>query len=174
MPHPFSLPGFSSPSCPPSFPSPPALEQGVMRVELNWSPPSGKQQEKIVHSERQEGVPPGLPYGRMTSLACCPIPTVHNRVTVAFSTVAQQPRGGRETEKAKQRERDRERKGKSRRMPAMLRPKGLRFYTLEHKHTNVFRQPRWPALHIPVNRLGQLKTSSSVWMDAMAVIWELW
>lgn len=75
-----------------------------------------------MHSERQEGVPPGLPYGRMTSLACCPIPTVHNRVTVAFSMVAQQPR-----EEERQRERDRERKGERKRMPAMLRPKGLRF-----------------------------------------------
>ena len=90
-------------SLPPSLLHPPFLEWGVMRMELNWSPPSGKQQEKIVHSERQEGVPPGLPYGRMTSLACCPIPTVHNRVTVAFSTVAQQPR-----EEERQREQDRE------------------------------------------------------------------
>lgn len=40
------------------------------------------------------GRSPVHPYGRMTSLACCPFPTVHNRVTVAFSMVAQQPRKG--------------------------------------------------------------------------------
>lgn len=64
-----------------------------------------------MHSERQEGVPHGLPYGRMTSLAGCPIPTVHNRVTVAFSTVAQQPREEeRDSESKTEREIKKERK----------------------------------------------------------------
>ncbi len=66
-------------------------------------------------------------YGRMTSLACCPIPTVHNRVTVAFSTVAQQPR-----EEERQREQDREKERREENgCQQMLRPKGL--------HTNAQR-----------------------------------
>lgn len=60
----------------------------------------------MVHSKRQEGVPPGLPCGRMTSLARCPIPTIHNRVTVAFATATQQPE---ERQKGRPREIEKER-----------------------------------------------------------------
>lgn len=121
---------FSAPpplALPPSFTNPTTQKQGVMRMELNWSPPSGKQQEKIAHSERQEGVTAVLPYGRMTSLAFCPFPTVHNGVTVAFSVVPLQPRKEeRWRERGWKSERAiRERKGKRERMPAMLRPKGF-------------------------------------------------
>lgn len=45
---------------------------------------SGKQKGKPVHSQRQEGVPNGPLCGEMTSLEGCPIPTVHNKFTVAL------------------------------------------------------------------------------------------
>lgn len=109
-----------------------------------------------MHSERQEGVPLGLPYGRMTSLARRPIPTVHNGVTVAFS--AAEPRPRKEERHREQDSGDRRRKKMKgrRKKKEDARDVWELKACVRGEPTNA---PRLVADHLPAEGLGRSETS---------------